>query len=370
MLADCLASLEAAAPGWRLEIVVVDNASTDGSQQAPPPPGSEYRLLQNEENLGFARANNQGLAVCRGNIVLLLNPDTICFPGALGCMADYLMATSETGALCPRTWLDLDRTVEVCSLKIPTPFRSIFTHTPLGLSKIGRRAIRAIWMLDASLFCAESGAVPVEGIGGACFMVRRDVLDRIGPLDEGYFMGYEDTDWSLKVSRLGYRIEILTDAEIVHLFGQSKRKRPASDQVWYRWDRGLLRFLSRHYPGWQVTCFAGVMRGSDALLACRRRISPRGSVQQTAVETAEGITIDFSDNGPFVFEVSNTPLFFDKFGRKLNDSTIHLARSLLQRWAPGRYYWRIARPDHTRGEVYLKSGQFTVPHCPSAVSGL
>jgi GT2 family glycosyltransferase len=360
LLRDCLAGLPAAADGRPLQVIVVDNASEDGSQHAPPPPEVEYTLIQNTENHGFARANNQGLARANGEIILLLNPDTLLFPESLARMARRLENHLETGAVCPRTWLDRERTLEICSLKIPSPFRCLFTHTPLGATALGRPVMRRIWDLDARLFLTPHGAVPVEGIGGACFMLRREVFERIGLLDEGFFMGYEDTDWSFKVARLGLRIEILTDAEIVHLFGQSKRKQSPRNADWYRWDRGLLRFLRLYYPPRRVALFERTMRLLERL--AERRRPPSASTSPASCEPPAPVRLSFStpSEPTDVLEIANSPAFFDKFGRRRAEDELLLPVSLLARWAPGRYHWRlISRP--APGRIRVKErGSFPV----------
>lgn len=340
---ECIASLLEHTRDLVIQVLIVDNDSHDGSADfvAKYP---EISFIHNDYNVGFARANNQALTQARGTFCLLLNPDTVILPAALQRMIRFLDQHPDYGAVCPRTYLDRELSLEICSLKIPTPYNSILVHTPCRRLWPRNRELARIWQLDLDLWQRESGVQEVEGIGGACFMLRRETLERIGLLDERFYMGYEDTDWSLKVRTLGLRNGILTDAEIVHYFGQSKRKvDPTALPIW-QWHHGLLPFLRVHYPGLGTEAFCILKQLSDLGSKIQRTITVsrgRNGQQRSSNSLGEiGLSWDKAV-GPALIEISNSPVFFDKFGARVSTNKFTISLDVINRLASGRYWWRV-----------------------------
>ncbi|MBN2054528.1 glycosyltransferase family 2 protein [bacterium] len=344
LLRECLSSIEEHCGRLSIEAIVVDNASTDGSADCVPLfPWA--RLVVNRDNVGFAMANNQALRQARGRLILLLNPDTLVLPGMLPSMSTLLDSRQEFGAICPRTYLDKERRLEVCSLKIPTPANSLLLHTPLWRWLPRNKELERIWRLDMELWRVNSGTYDVDGIGGACFMLRREVMDRIGPLDERFYMGYEDTDWSLKVRRLGLRVAILTDAELIHYFGQSKRKVAAAELPIAKWRKGLLPFLRVHYSPWRTGGFV-IARSLADMGGALRRLWPNGTLMAAGEEPETvRLTWESGDDGNWLLEISNSPVFFDKFGVRVHGRDFEINRDVRRRLASGAYWWRLYPRD-------------------------
>jgi N-acetylglucosaminyl-diphospho-decaprenol L-rhamnosyltransferase len=266
-----------------LEVWVVDNASSDGTPALIAEHFSSVRLLSGEENVGFARAVNLALARTSAEVVLLVNPDCVVPPGTVTALLSHLADHPQVGVVAPRI-LDGDGTRTVSA----HPFESLGT---VLVSRFGGRLVpRRLRPLLGSRrrrqsSCACLGGerpVAVDWVSGACLAVRGSLLRRLGGLDSGYFLYYEDEELCLQAWRSGARVVILPGAEAVHLGGASSTD-PA--HVWPHLYRSLLRFQSRHRPGTYplvraailVRAAAGIVfgLGRDAHALARRRPARR-----------------------------------------------------------------------------------------------
>jgi len=259
-LTECLASLRQAAPGLAVSTIVVDNYSTDHTRQTVAARFPEVRLVSNERNLGFAAANNQGLVFSNSPYVVLLNPDTVVRPGALLRLHEAMQTDPKIGILGPRI-TNPDGSLQTGPLSFPT------IGSLLGM-RLPRRSR------------ATSGFLEADWVLGACMMVRREVIDEIGPMDDGYFLYSEEKDWCFRAKRAGWRISVLMDAEVVHLGGQSTNQ--CAPQSYMHLVNSHVRFLAKFYPTWYASayllttlCHAGAMAGVARLLSiaagrCRR----------------------------------------------------------------------------------------------------
>ena len=203
------------------EGVVVDNASSDGSEAIAGEFAPQVRLIRNTENVGFGRAVNRGVAVSRATRVLIMNPDCRLEGGAIAAMAAELNADSACAIVGPRI-LNPDRTPQGSARGDPDMLTGIFGRTGAlrrlfpGLS-VARRNV--VTRTD------QSGAASsvVDWVSGACMLARRDLLEAVGGFDERYFMYWEDADLCRRLRRLGYRIRYAPAAVAIHRVGQSSR---------------------------------------------------------------------------------------------------------------------------------------------------
>jgi N-acetylglucosaminyl-diphospho-decaprenol L-rhamnosyltransferase len=243
LLHACLTSLQDHATSVRVETIVVDNASRDGSAQMVAHDFPEVRLLVNARNMGFAAANNRGMTRARGRYVLLLNSDTVVLPGAVQEMVRYMDAHPHVGAAGPRL-LNSDCSPQSSMRNFPHLGRDALAilemeRWPL-ISPIVRRHSRHT-TLDGS---DHSATREVDWVVGACLLLRREAIEDVGPLDEGYFFFAEEMDLCWRLRHQGWPIVFLAGAEIVHLGGQSAARVPAARLTWHY--AGLLRFYGRH----------------------------------------------------------------------------------------------------------------------------
>jgi GT2 family glycosyltransferase len=217
-LAACLASLSAGAGGLRSEVIVVDNASGDGSADHVVRGFPHVRLLRNVENLGFARAVNRGLAVARGRWLLLLDPDTTVPPGALAALVEATARWPEVGLAGPA----LDDPVTGATQASCRPFmtwRSAFAqHT---LAKAWLRQRRGPRWQPVADQPSDTGFLI-----GACLLIRREVFETLGGLDEAYFLFCEDMEYCRRALRAGWKLLYTRQTRVFHHEGKSAEQEP------------------------------------------------------------------------------------------------------------------------------------------------
>ncbi|MEB3220697.1 MAG: glycosyltransferase family 2 protein [Candidatus Sericytochromatia bacterium] len=235
----CLASLRQAGLAVPHAIWVVDNASTDGSAEAIAASHPEARLISAPTNLGFARGNNVALAQVEADHVLLLNPDTLVAPGQLERLVAHLEAHPRVGAVGPRLVFG-DGSYQLSAMPFVAPWDLYWEHArfPAALQPAAQRQPRRLYAFP------EAGAREVDMVIGAALMVRREVLSRVGPLDEGYFMYGEEMDWCWRIRQAGWRVEWLADATVTHLGGRAAAHVPLPT-IAHRFGSSF-RFLRLH----------------------------------------------------------------------------------------------------------------------------
>jgi N-acetylglucosaminyl-diphospho-decaprenol L-rhamnosyltransferase len=212
--------------GVSFEIIVADNGSKDGSAEMIEREFPSVHLVRNSDNRGFAAANNVVIRRAKGRYILLLNPDTEVNPETIPTLAGYLDAHPRTGICGPRI-LFPDGTFQSCGYRFPTVLSEI------RQSKNVNKAIRAL--VGPETFEPDAHDTrEVDWVDGACFMIRREVIEQIGPLDEQYFLYAEELDWCFNARKSGWAIAALPAAEMIHHLGQS------SSQVS---DRSLVHFM-------------------------------------------------------------------------------------------------------------------------------
>ncbi|HEY0068398.1 MAG TPA: glycosyltransferase family 2 protein, partial [Chloroflexia bacterium] len=182
LLAACLRSLPDSAGEWwgRAEVLVVDNASTDGSAEMVRRDFPGVRLLALARNLGFSGGNNAGIRAARGKYVLLLNPDTVALSGSIATLATYMEAHDDTGITGPRL-LNPDGTLQPSRRRFPTIATALVESTPLQRWLGDLPAIRRFYMLDRP----EGETQQVDWLSGAALMCRREALEQAGLFDPG-----------------------------------------------------------------------------------------------------------------------------------------------------------------------------------------
>ena len=241
ILRDCLNSIYHTHNDSEYEIIVVDNHSEDGSVELIKSEFFNVVLLENVENLGFARANNQAIKIARGNYILLLNNDTVvtntyCFDR----MIEYMKKNPQIGILGCKL-LYPDGTLQSCGESFPSVWRTfksqiLFTKTwkRLGKSKKGDNRFKK-----------------VDFVCGACLMTQKEILDKVGLLKEKYFMYGEDVEFCYRVKKAGYDIGVLTDESIIHLHSKSTEKN-LTEMLYHSITNDLKNIRMLHHSNLQV----------------------------------------------------------------------------------------------------------------------
>lgn len=236
-----LETLATAPPAVPHEIIVVDNASHDGSPDAVRAGWPSVRVLVQAQNVGFARANNAGIRAASGDLVLLLNSDTLVPPGAIDTLIARLDAHPQAAAAGPKL-VDAAGEVELSFGPMITPFAELRQKIVRALH---RRRFRPVSRLIARAAARER---MVDWVSGAALLVRRRDAEAAGLLDERFFLYTEDVDFCAALRARGRAVLFTPAATITHLRGRARATAPAAANAAYR--RSHIAFYEKHHPRW------------------------------------------------------------------------------------------------------------------------
>jgi GT2 family glycosyltransferase len=216
LLGRCLDRVAGAAGPFAVEVVVVDNASADGSADMVAERFPSVQLIRNRENRGFAAGCNQGIEATSSEFVLLLNSDAFIDRDALEGMISFMREVPEAG-VCGACLIERDDEPQQPPVRFPTPLSGLFNMTALGRIFPGSRH-----NIHRPISEEELGRpLRVDWVSGACFLARRKAIDQVGTLDEGYFLYFEETDWCRRMAEQGWATWYLPEAKVWHLGGES-----------------------------------------------------------------------------------------------------------------------------------------------------
>jgi GT2 family glycosyltransferase len=254
-----------------IEVIVVDNASSDGSADAAETEFPQVTVIRQSENEGFGKANNAGLQKCRGELVLLLNPDVIVDPGCIKALADFLLATPRAGAAGPRLRRPDGRLDLAARRGFPTPTTAMYRV--VGLSRLFRDSPR---FNRYNMGSFPEGAVhEIDAGTAACLMVRRSVIEEVGLFDPDFFMYGEDLDLCYRIKERGWKIFYVPDAGAVHVKGASSRQ--ATGAMLYEFHHAMWLFHRKHYAASLPAPVNGIVWSAIwarwALLRARQRLT-------------------------------------------------------------------------------------------------
>jgi GT2 family glycosyltransferase len=239
MLLDAIRSFWPVA-GLAAELIVVDNASADGSADAVERAFPGARVIRNARNLGFSGGVNVGLAAARSELILLLNSDTLVVGTAIAALVDYARAHPQAGVVGPRV-LNRDGTLQASCWRFPS-----LLHLALEASYLYQLFPASRWFNRSRMGGEDLGAPrAVDAVSGCSFLLRRSLLERIGGLDERYFMYSEDVDFCFQTRKAGFEVHYAPVGEIVHFGGGSSRL--ASQKMFCELRRSVLRFFWKNH---------------------------------------------------------------------------------------------------------------------------
>jgi GT2 family glycosyltransferase len=254
VLRNCLDSLSASLFPLTYEIIIVDNASTDGTlSELETYNFPQLLLLKNDKNVGFTKATNQAIEMSSGKYLLWLNTDTILSPDALRLLWQYLEENPEIGIAGPKV-LNRDGTFQPqCRRGLPTPWASLAYFLRLD----------RIWPEHAAIgqylltYLPIDKTCQVTAVSGCCLMARREVWESIGPLDEEIFAFGEDLDWCVQARQAGWEVWYYPQSVIVHLKGLGGVHTKPYHKSWGM-HKGMWVFYRKHLISkspWIITVF-------------------------------------------------------------------------------------------------------------------
>lgn len=257
LLAQCLDSIQND-PGFaQFEIFVVDNNSADESLALMASRYPYVKVIANSENYGFSKACNQAIPQCNGTYILLLNPDTIVTDAAILKLAAFLDTNLDCGAVGPKV-LNTDGSLQLaCRRAFPDPLAALFRLT--YLSRLFPKS--KIFSRYNFGFVDQDTAFSVDSVSGSCLMVRKQVVDEIGLLDEDIFMFGEDIDWCWRMKQAKWKVFYQPAAVVYHAHGAASRLRPIGAtidlhhgmQVFYK-----KHLASKYFPLFNALVYAGI----------------------------------------------------------------------------------------------------------------
>jgi N-acetylglucosaminyl-diphospho-decaprenol L-rhamnosyltransferase len=249
------------------EVFVVDNASTDASAAMVAHEFPWVTLIQSPRNGGFANGNNLALVRATGDAILLLNPDTLMPRGGIATLLDRLTIHPEAGVIGPKL-LKLDGSIHLaCRRSFPTP--SVAFYRLSGLSRLFPRSPR--FGRYNLTFVDPGRPLEVDSVCGACLLIRRAVVERVGLLDERFFMYGEDLDWCLRTRQAGWTVRYEPAVVVQHQHGAASRQRAV--RTTFHFFRAMDLFYRKHYVDRYHPLVTGMVRaaiyGSLAVAMCR-----------------------------------------------------------------------------------------------------
>ena len=240
-LENCLRSLGDAPPVIPHDVTVVDNASSDRSAEAVRARWPLVHVIALPENAGFSAGNNVGIRATGGDLILLLNSDTLVPPGAIDRLVASLLADRTAAVAGPRL-VDGRGRIEISSGSMLSPVAELKQKVQ------GRLYERRVGPIERLVSRAAATERYVDWVSGACLLVYREDAEAVGLLDERFFLYTEDVDFCASIRRRGRRILFTPAAEITHLRGRSRATAPQTMNAAYR--RSHLAFYEKHHPRW------------------------------------------------------------------------------------------------------------------------
>lgn len=241
LLEQCLKSIP-----FSVQVIVVDNGSTDGTLHfLDNLKWPNLKVIKNDKNLGFAKGNNQGIKVANGDLVMLLNSDTIMQKGAIEKLVSFYEKQKDKNIALSPLLLNFDNTVQAeYYMKFPNLWQVFFYHNNLG-RVLGLKTPLKRLILES----IDKVTMEVDQLPGAALMAPKDVWDKVGLLDEDFHFLYEDVDWSWRLKKAGIKRFVVSEAKIIHLGGGSWKQRInlQSFEFYCQFFSSLLLFVKKNY---------------------------------------------------------------------------------------------------------------------------
>lgn len=254
LLEDCLKSVFEQTSGINFEVIYVDNASEDGSVEMVKEKFPEVTIIENDENKGFIKANNQGIEISKGRYVLLLNSDTIVLDNAIATVVKHADANPEAAVVGLKV-LNPDRTLQRNCFMFPSVLNlflfATYLYKVFPKSKFWGRQHMTWWDFDEPK--------EVETVCGSCSLVRQEAIRQVGVMDKKYFVYGDDPDWCYRFKKNGWKVLFTPEASIIHYGGQNTKHMART----FRWQLtgSILIFMKLHRSkaSFPIACFLSAL---------------------------------------------------------------------------------------------------------------
>ncbi len=238
LLKQCLKGIGLFHLPFKFEIIVVDNHSNDGTETMMQQEFPDVTFIKSETNRGFAGGMNLGIRKAQGNYFLLLNTDIAILDNAIARLHTFMEQHQSVGIAGPKL-LNPDGSVQLSCYRFPTFFIPLLRRTPIGKLPFAKRRLQQYLMLDFDHAIDR----PVDWFVGACMIVRRSAFEKVGPMDERFFLYFEDVDWCRRFWEAGFDVYYIAHIELVHYH---KRESAANPGL-----KGLFSYPTRiHTASW------------------------------------------------------------------------------------------------------------------------
>jgi len=245
LLLECLSALERnPLTIGTLEVIVVDNASGDDSAHRVRAEYPSVKVIESEANGGFAAGNNLGIRQSQGRYLLVLNPDTQVHAGALDELLRFMDATPDAGAAGGQL-IGMEGEIQESCREFPNLLAIILRGTPLHRYFPHNASLRRYLMSD----WARDTLREVDWLLGACLFIRREAWDAVGPLDDGFFMYYEDIDWCYRTREAGWAVYYVPSAQITH-HHRRESARGLFNRLTKEHIKSIIRLFRKHDLAW------------------------------------------------------------------------------------------------------------------------
>jgi GT2 family glycosyltransferase len=258
---ECLSSLREHCANVHTEVIIVDNASTDGTPELVARMFPEFKLIRNYENLGFAKANNIGMTHCTGEFVCLVNSDVKFTSDCISPMLQYLEGHPDVAMLGPKMLSGGDSRVYRSTLRFPTVWNVFCRAVGLDVAFKGSRFFGGLLMSDFD----HQTTAPVEVLVGWFWLVRRSAVECVGMLDTQFFMYGEDIDWCYRFHESGLSVVFYAEAEAFHYGGASSSVSPA--RFYLEQSRANWQYFKKHHGSLGQAGFLGAIACHHAIRA-------------------------------------------------------------------------------------------------------
>lgn len=222
LLKQCLRGIADSHLGMDYEVIVVDNASGDGSADMVREGFPWAKILALQTNGGYSAGNNAGIRQATGDYILVLNPDVAVFRGAVETMLAYMKEHAKVGLSVPKL-VNPDGSIQMSAMRFPTFAVPVWRRTPLGKLPVPKRILERYHMMDWD----HQDNRAIGWALGACFLIRRAALEKVGYLDERFFLYVEDVDYCRRMWENGWEVHYVASAEMVHFHQRLSASRPA-----------------------------------------------------------------------------------------------------------------------------------------------